>query len=50
MPWILPLGVQGGGIEVGMGVKPHDKQRLALRAAMARNRADRADGQAVVAT
>ena len=40
---------QGLGVEVGMGIEPQHAQPLARVAAVARHRADRADGQAVVA-
>ena len=49
MPWMLPLGVSCAGIEVGMRVEPQHAQLLATLAADARHRADRADGQRVVA-
>ena len=46
----VSAGAAGGGVDVGVGVEPDHAQQLALLAAMARDGADRADRQAVVAT
>jgi hypothetical protein len=46
---MLPLGVSGAGVEVGVRVQPEHAQASALLAAVARHGADGADGQAVVA-
>ena len=42
-------GRQFPGIEIGMGVQPKHAQRLALIAAMARDRCNRSDAQTVIA-